>query len=436
MNLIVSNRLYRIDIWSKYKAIATHQMSENILNNIGITPERFRLVQDLFNIFVKVLLAIIFALIMISLGLATPLTKQPYILVDMQNRSVLAGHRIHDKWHPASLTKLMSVYVTLDAVRNRELSLGSPVVISARARKTPPSKMGYKKGVRLRVDTALKILVVKSANDISVALAEAVSGQVEAFVDRMNRTAKRLGLHSTHFANPNGLHHPDQYTSAADMAILALRIVTEFPQTQTWFAQPSIKTAKKTHYSYNLLLERFPGTTGMKTGFVCASGYNQVTTVERDGKKRLLVVLGTFSQTERAVVSARILTLALNGKLENHPLSVLISRDNGSKPKNMRSVICSEEARKTRYDPAGGQAVIQSSFLKPRNVVRKPFFIKTGGIDAPASDAYADRQFANLSKIPVPIRRPEHLAPKPIDGLLLQSGLRGTVPMPNWRPRP
>ena len=230
----------------------------------------------------------------------------PYVLVDAATNEVLAQNRLHERWHPASLTKLMTAYVTFRAIEFGEITAGSPVTMTSAATKAPPSKMGYKKGTQLRFDMALRILIVKSANDVAVALAESLAGNVEAFVTRMNLEAKRLGLENTQFTNANGLHSKSQYVSARDMVILSSAIWNEFPQYRSIFETPTIQTSKRKYTSYNLLLERFDGTTGMKTGFVCASGYNIVASVERGGRRLVAVILGANSQTERAEVAARL----------------------------------------------------------------------------------------------------------------------------------
>ncbi len=171
---------------------------------------------------------------------------------------------------------------------------------------TPPGKMGYKAGTQLRFDMALYTLVVKSANDVAVAVAESVAGTVPAFVDRMNAEAARLGLSNTNFANPNGLHDKEQFVSARDLVILSSAIWNEFPQYREIFETPTITSGKDSHTSYNLLLERFDGTTGMKTGFICAAGYNIVASAERGGRRLVAVVLGASSQTDRTVIAARL----------------------------------------------------------------------------------------------------------------------------------
>jgi len=253
------------------------------------------------------ILTILFLAIPIFANAETLKTKNPYIVIDSATGEILAQQKANDRWYPASLTKLMTAYITFRAIKIGEISAGSPVVISAAAQKQPPSKMGYKKGIKLRIDTALKIIIIKSANDVSHALGEAVAGNLKAFVRRMNKEARRLGMNNTKFVNSNGLHNVNQYSSARDMALLSAQILKEFPQYAYMFEAVCIKTPSKTHYSFNLLLERFAGANGMKTGFVCAAGYNLVGSARRRDRTLIAVVMGTSSQTQRAISAAHLL---------------------------------------------------------------------------------------------------------------------------------
>ncbi|MEM9330499.1 MAG: D-alanyl-D-alanine carboxypeptidase family protein [Pseudomonadota bacterium] len=358
---------------------------------------------------------------------------RPHIVIDVESGTILSEHLPDHRWYPASLTKLMTAYVTFQAIKAGEIELGSPVEVSAAATRQPPSKMGYKKGTNLRIDTALKIIIIKSANDVSQALAEAVTGDLKNFVERMNYEAARLGLNNTRFANANGLHNTNQFSSARDMALLSRHIIQEFPQYAYLFSSVAIKTPKQTHYSYNLLLERFPGTTGMKTGFVCASGFNLVASAKSSGRHLIAVVLGRDSQTDRATTAAKLLEenfLNVDGP------SVLSPRSVGAAPKNMRPVLCTEAARAARYNPTPSTAIIKSAHLNPRQVSDKILTVNTGGIDGKPSDAWIFQKFAAKRNVPVPSKRPNY---DPIAGkiVLAAIGLRetGQIAIPTPRPR-
>lgn len=241
---------------------------------------------------------------------AVPAEAAPHLVLDMKTGKVISRQQEFDRWYPASLTKLMTVYTAFRAVQDGKLTLMSPVKISANALSKPPSKMGFPAGTILNIDTAIKILMVKSANDIAVALAESVGGSEAQFVAMMNRNAARLGMRDTNFANPHGLHDPSQYTSARDLAVLTMAIRKEFSGYAGYFKIPAVQVAGKLLRNHNPLLTRFDGTTGMKTGFVCSSGLNIVATAKRGGRELIAVVLGGPTGRERNVRAAKLLTEA------------------------------------------------------------------------------------------------------------------------------
>lgn len=364
----------------------------------------------------------------------------PHIVIERETGAVRAANRPFERWYPASLTKLMTLYVTARAIQAGEIAEGSPVVISAKAIAQPPSKMGYPKNTRLRVDAAIRILVIKSANDIAVALAESVAGTTDAFVERMNREARRLGMTDSHFANPHGLHSTDQYTSARDMALLARQMLNEFPRYAPLFKVPAIEAGGKTHHSYNLLLERFDGADGMKTGFVCAAGYNFIASATRNGVQLVAVVLGAFSQTERAVETARLLRSSFATPGGSQTVTQLQHSGESVGPASQRATMCSQNARETRYDPGAGLAKIESPELEPRREIGGVLKVATGGIDAPPSDAFLTAGLVPKGTVPVPQRRPDHVR-LDIDGApatgpsIMPGNAPGAVPVPTPRPR-
>lgn len=234
----------------------------------------------------------------------------PYLVFDARTGEVLAENQSFDPWYPASLTKMMTIYVTLRAMASGEVTADKPVVMTARAAKEPPSKTGFKPGTAVTVDTALKLLVVKSANDMAVALGESVAGSAEAFVDRMNAEAARIGMTSTRFANPNGLPDPWQWTTARDYALLTRALMREFPQTRDLFRITALSLGGKIIKTHNHLLERYPGADGMKTGFICSSGFNVVASATRDDRRLVAIVLGEKNAKVRAEHAAELLETA------------------------------------------------------------------------------------------------------------------------------
>ncbi|MBN9010384.1 MAG: D-alanyl-D-alanine carboxypeptidase, partial [Rhizobiales bacterium] len=195
------------------------------------------------------------------LGSASIVRAAPaFIVVDMDSGTVLGQRDSGHIWHPASVTKLMTAYLTFKALQSGQIRMTSPVIVSKNALAEPPSKMGFKVGTAVTVDNALKMVLVHSANDIAVALAEAVGGSEARFVAEMNAEARRLGMASTHYDNPNGLPSPGQLTNARDLAVLARAVWTDFPQYRAYFGIPAIKAGRKVLRSENSLLLRYPGT--------------------------------------------------------------------------------------------------------------------------------------------------------------------------------
>jgi D-alanyl-D-alanine carboxypeptidase len=229
------------------------------------------------------------------------------LVIEVDSGRVLFAQNAGNPWYPASVTKLMTTYVTLHAVKEGRLTLDDPLTVSPNAVAQAPVKMGFRAGTQVTVDNALKMLMVKSANDIAVVLAEGVAGSIENFADQMNWHARRLGMVQSSFVNPNGLPADDQITSARDLAILARALIREFPEYDYYWHLPGIRMGKMVQRNYNTLLGRYPGADGMKTGFICAAGFNLVASATRDGRRLIAVVLGAPSSAVRALKAAQLL---------------------------------------------------------------------------------------------------------------------------------
>jgi D-alanyl-D-alanine carboxypeptidase len=236
------------------------------------------------------------------------------LVIEAESGKVLFAENATYPWHPASITKLMTAYVTLRAVKEGRVTLDTPLVVSANAAAQNPVKMGFGAGTVITVDNALKMLMVKSANDMAVVLAEGVSGSVENFADQMNANARRLGMTQSSFVNPNGLPADDQITSARDMAMLARALIREMPEYDYYWHLPGIRMGKMVQRNFNTLIGRYPGADGMKTGFICASGFNLVASATRDGRRLIAVVLGAPSSAGRALKAAQLLERGFNSK--------------------------------------------------------------------------------------------------------------------------
>ena len=216
------------------------------------------------------------------------------------------------RWYPASLTKLMTTYVAFRAVEAGEVTLQSPVRVSRNAANEPPSKMGYQPGTILTLDNALKIIMVKSANDVAtVDRREPRAGRKQAWAARMNAESKRLGMTGSHWVNAHGLHDDNQYTTARDLGILASALRREFPQYASYFSIEGLANGKQVIPSHNNLLGRFDGADGMKTGYTCPAGYNLVASATRDGRTLMAVVIGATSVKSRNEAAAGLLAQGL-----------------------------------------------------------------------------------------------------------------------------
>ncbi len=335
----------------------------------------------------------------------------PRLLVDVNTLKVIEHRDAFRKWYPASLTKLMTAYTVFRAIKAGEITLETPVVMTKNAAAEPPSKMYFKPGQSLTLDSAIKIMLVKSANDVSVAIAEAVGGSEQAFVDRMNAEAARIGMTSTHFINPNGLPGKGQYTTARDLAVLAVTLKREFPQYAPYFALEGFTTGKKQYPNFNMLIGRFDGADGMKTGFICASGFNQVSSATRNGRSVVSVVLGEESLGARADESARMLHKGLTERGGGPTLGGLAPYGDTGEVADISKEICSQHAAKVRSegrDEAGRQKLL-SPYIREMN--RPPRFVFAGLISGSTAKPGANEQAAvgdvgDASNVPIPVPRP------------------------------
>jgi D-alanyl-D-alanine carboxypeptidase len=250
---------------------------------------------------------------------ATPAWSGASILIDADSGKVLRADNATYPWYPASTTKLMTLYMTLNAVRDNRITFDTLFTVSRNANLQAPVKMGLPVGTQVTVDNALKMMMVKSANDMAVVLAEGVDGSVDDFAQQMTDTAHKLGMSESNFVNPNGLPADGQITSARDLAILARALIREFPDYSFYWHVPAIKFGKRIVRNYNPLLGRYPGADGMKTGFICASGFNLVATATRNNKRLIAVVLGAPSGAVRAIKAAEM----LESGFSQNPLSWL-----------------------------------------------------------------------------------------------------------------
>jgi len=214
------------------------------------------------------------------------------IVVDANSGRVLYGRNEHEQRHPASVTKVMTLYLLFEQLERGRLRLDSPLMISSHAAAQAPSKLGLSPGETIEVEDAIKAVVTKSANDIAVAIAENIGGDEDSFARTMTAKARQLGMRDTHFANASGLPDSRQLTTAQDLAVLGRAIQDRFPRYYRYFSTHVFAYGGARHRNHNHLLGRVEGVDGIKTGYTRASGFNLLTSVRRGGRHIVAVVLG------------------------------------------------------------------------------------------------------------------------------------------------
>jgi D-alanyl-D-alanine carboxypeptidase len=252
------------------------------------------------------------SLAVLAVGLPRPAHSEALLLIDVDSGKVLEAENATYPWYPASTTKLMTAYVILNAVKQGRITTDTLFTVSATAVAQQPTKMGFRSGTQVTVDNALKMMMVHPANDMAVLLAEGLDGSIESFGVEMTEIAHRLGMTQSNFVNPNGLPAEAQITSARDLAILARALIRDFPEYGLYWRIPAIKLGRRVIHNTNALIDRYPGMDGMKTGFICASGYNLVASATHGGKRLIAVVLGAHSSAGRALKAVQLLEKGFN----------------------------------------------------------------------------------------------------------------------------
>ena len=265
-----------------------------------------------------VLLAAAFA----TAGQAVANSRYAAYVLDANTGKVLYARDSDGRRYPASLTKMMTIYLTFEAIEAGRISEKSQVPFSKNAASEPPTKLGVKPGGSISVDTAIRALVTRSANDVSTALAEFLGGSEANFARMMTAKARQLGMSSTQFRNAHGLPNPQQYTTARDMAILGVALREHFPRRYAYFSTRAFNYGKQRITTHNRMFGRIEGVDGIKTGYTRASGFNLVTSVQADGRSVVAVVMGGQSARARDDHMAALLRehLPRASRKDNGPL--------------------------------------------------------------------------------------------------------------------
>ena len=232
-------------------------------------------------------------------GGCTPVSMPASLVIDSKSGKVLHQENAKVQIHPASLTKLATLKIVFEEIESGRLSLNRKLYVSKNAEKMPPTRLGLKEGETISVRDAINAVIVKSANDASVVLAEGISGSEERFAKLMTQRARALGMHNTNFSNSSGLHHVNQKSTAFDLAKLSMALKTQHPAFYPLFAQNSFEFRGKTVHGHNRVVASYEGAEGLKTGFTCPSGFNLITTASRGNKALIGIVTGSSTRVHR-----------------------------------------------------------------------------------------------------------------------------------------
>jgi D-alanyl-D-alanine carboxypeptidase len=385
-------------------------------------------VSSLFHLYRSFLAGLSVILLLAAPGRAQ---AEAQLLIEASTGKVLHAENATYPWYPASVTKLMTAYTTLRAIKDNKITFNTLLTVSKNAAAQQPTKMGFKAGTTVTLDNALKMLMVKSANDMAVTIAEGVGGSIEGFADLMNANARRLGMTQSNFVNPNGLPAENHVTSARDLGILARALIREFPEDDSYWHISSIRYGNRVLHNYNSLIDRYPGADGMKTGFICASGYNVVASATRNGRRLIAIVLGAYSGAVRAQKAGALLERGFNSGGLSWLTPSLGTVDAlapiDAQPPNLREEMCGGHRRKPAAEDneeeepaapeagttaasesgepgAGGQAFMLSNLkpaggkfvLGPPVETSPPVVVFTGPADHP--DAIAQTASATKKK--------------------------------------
>lgn len=312
-----------------------------------------------------------------------------HIVVDANTGRILDAENADELRHPASVTKVMTLYLLFEQLESGRMKLSTPLRVSAYAAKQQPSKLGVKAGSTISVEDAIQALVTRSANDVAVVIAENVAGSAGSFANLMTRRARQLGMSRTTFKNPNGLPDPGQVTTARDLATLGRAVQERFPKYYGYFEIRSFQYRGVAIRNHNRLLGRVDGVDGIKTGYTNASGFNLLTSVKKNGRYVIAVVLGGKSAASR----------------DNQMVALL--NENLGKAQAGRQVVArmSSAPKGASADDAGAPLALASATSDPKTIP-----VPTASPRLAMASAVADADIVTAS-VPTPAPSPARPAP-------------------------
>jgi len=257
------------------------------------------------------------------------------IMIDADNGSVLHEENATHSWYPASLTKVMTLYMTFDALKAGQIHLFDTLNVSYHASRQPNSKLGLRQGETLTVQDAILAVITRSANDAAVVLAEHLGGTEENFAVKMTTKAHALGMNDTHFMNATGLPHQWQVTTSRDLAILAWKTQRNFPDYYPYFSAHSFNYKGHELRGINKFTASYPGAEGMKTGFTCGSGYNLISVASQNGKRLIGVIMGGMTSAERYQLMINMMNDGFANRFNPYParnINTMITSSAGTPP--------------------------------------------------------------------------------------------------------
>ena len=300
-------------------------------------------------------------------GSATDPGKDAALILDGVSGKILYARNEAAERHPASLTKMMTLYMLFEALKAGKITMQTPMPVSSHAAQQKPTKLSLRPGETITVDTAIRAIVIRSANDVAVVIAEALGGTELHFAEMMTEKARAIGMRETYYHNASGLPDPLQITTATDLSVLARHLAYDFPQFYPYFALPGFNYKGVYYPTHDNLIGRYPGADGIKTGFTVASGFNLTSSVVRGGVHLIGIVMGGRTAVRRDLEMMHLLDTAF-AQIDTNP--ALVARG-----------------------PVPWTAVAEAAGRQPA----------VAGFTLPAQSAQSANQFASLSAVPPPI---------------------------------
>lgn len=338
-------------------------------------------------------IAFLCVLVLAVLRAAAASASVSSIMIDAENGDVMYEMNADERRYPASLTKLMTLYITFNALENNHIKLTDKLKVSRTAAGRSPSKLGVRAGETITVKDAIMAVIVKSANDCATVLAEHFAPTEADFAVLMTNTAHKLGMSHTTFKNASGLPNTQQKTTARDMAVLAMAVYHHFPQYYKWFSAKSFQYKGRTIGGHNYILKTFAGADGMKTGYTAASGYNIITSAKRSGKRVIAVTMGHNSVGERDKKVSRMMDKGLTHMQKGEiNVAMLTNEINGKASAEPKATRLASVQKKT---PAKTQAVrLAKAQSKPAAKATKIASASSNGRYAVQVGSFSDYQRA------------------------------------------